>query len=57
MTEMLKQTFVVTVTNLMIDLDSFILAEILVLCESIVVSIALSPFCLLKMPFTFYLNF
>ena len=51
MTEMLKQMFVVTVTNIMIDLDSFILAEILVLFESIVVRIALGPFCLLKMPF------
>ena len=46
MTEMLKQMFVVTVTNIMIDLDSFILAEILVLFESIVVRIALGPFCL-----------
>lgn len=51
MTEMLKQMFVVTVTNIMIDLDSLILAEILVLFESIVVSRALGPFCLLKMPF------
>lgn len=51
MTDVLKQMFVITVTNIMIDLDNFILAEILVLFESIVVSIALGPFCLLKMPF------
>ena len=41
MTEMLKLVFVVMVTNIIIDLDSFIVAEILVLYESIVVSIAL----------------
>ena len=43
MSEMLRQIFVVMVTNIMIDLDSFTVAEILVLYESIVISIAEVP--------------